>query len=56
MFNCLLNLELHFLDLASFVMLFFGVEIVGICKIYIGRSKIKDGDCFPIAKTLGIAY
>ena len=53
MSNCLLDLELHFLDWASFIMLLFGAEIVGICKIHTGRSKTKDGDYFPIAETLG---
>ena len=46
----MLDLELHFSKLASFVTLLFDPKIagVGVCRIQTCHPKIKDGDFFPI--------
>ena len=48
------DLELHFSNLESFITVLFDANTMGVCTIHIGRSKAKDGDCFPISEVLGI--
>ena len=33
----------------------FNAKVMDVCVIHTGRLEIKDGDCFPIFETLGIA-
>ena len=49
------DLELYFLTLVSFGMVLFYAKAMSVCPIPLSWPKIKDGDCFPISKVLGIA-
>ena len=53
--NCLFDLELHFSNLASFVIVLFDAKIVGVCTIHIDQPKIRGGDSFPIFGIVGMA-
>ena len=56
MFDCKLDLELHFSNLASFFTMLFDTKTVNVCTIHIGQPKIRDGDHFPIFEVLGFLF
>ena len=56
MYTCLTNLELHFSNLTSFIMVLFDTKIMGVCTINTSRPKMDSEIVFLFLRYWGLNY